>query len=429
MSHDQNIYRNLIYTSIIVLVGIVLTAWLWLAEAPHHEHGVAGHHAEHAEDEVAKGPHGGRLLQQDSFALEMKIFEQGVPPEFHIYAYYAGKKLKPGDVSLNIKLQRLDGQVDNFQFQAQNDYLRGDGEVTEPHSFDVLVNASYQGQQYTWQYANYEGRVQIANDIAQQSGVTTAIAGAQKIKETLDLTGRVTSDPNRFSQVRARFPGVVIKLQTEIGKKVRKGDALAEIQSNESLQTYVVDAPISGVIVLRNIQVGEATGEEPLFTLVDLAKVWVELDVFAKDLARVKVGQAVQITSLGGEPINGKISWLSPMAAHASQSIQARVVLPNKPHNGTRRFKPGQFVRGRITLAEHAVPLAVRRSGVQGFRDFQVVFARFDDTYEVRMLELGRSDRDWFEVLGGLKPGTEYVIENSYLIKADIEKSGASHDH
>ena len=71
----------------------------------------------------------------------------------------------------------------------------------------------------------------------------------------------------------------------------------------------------------------------------------------------------------------------------------------------------------------------MRQSAVQGFRDFQVVFARFDDVYEVRMLELGRRNHDWIEVLGGIEAGTQYVTENSYLIKADIEKSGASHDH
>ena len=75
------------------------------------------------------------------------------------------------------------------------------------------------------------------------------------------------------------------------------------------------------------------------------------------------------------------------------------------------------------------VPLAVRASALQRFRDFTVVFARVGDTYEVRMLELGRSDGAYVEVLGGLKPGTEYVTAQSYLIKADIEKSGASHDH
>jgi cobalt-zinc-cadmium efflux system membrane fusion protein len=75
------------------------------------------------------------------------------------------------------------------------------------------------------------------------------------------------------------------------------------------------------------------------------------------------------------------------------------------------------------------VELAVRQSAIQRFRDFQVVFARFGETYEVRMLELGRQNSEWAEVLAGLKPGSEYVTGNRYLITADIEKSGASHDH
>jgi cobalt-zinc-cadmium efflux system membrane fusion protein len=89
----------------------------------------------------------------------------------------------------------------------------------------------------------------------------------------------------------------------------------------------------------------------------------------------------------------------------------------------------GAFLSADIEVAEHQVPLAVRRSGLQAFRDFTVVFAKIGNEYEVRMLELGRVAGEWVEVLGGLEPGTEYVSENSYIIKADIEKSGASHDH
>jgi len=66
---------------------------------------------------------------------------------------------------------------------------------------------------------------------------------------------------------------------------------------------------------------------------------------------------------------------------------------------------------------------------LQGFRDFDVVYAKVGDTYEVRMLELGRNDDNYVEVLGGLSAGEVYVTDNSYLVKADIEKSGASHDH
>jgi cobalt-zinc-cadmium efflux system membrane fusion protein len=90
---------------------------------------------------------------------------------------------------------------------------------------------------------------------------------------------------------------------------------------------------------------------------------------------------------------------------------------------------PGTFVTGQIRVGEYAVPLAVRRKGIQTFRDWSVVYAQVGDEYEVRMLELGRSAGDWVEVLSGLDPGTRYVTHNSHLIKADIEKSGATHSH
>lgn len=416
--------KSTIYTLTVVLISAVVVAWLFL-EPPHaDDHAGDAHHAGE-EEGTPKGPKGGRLLQDGDFALEITIFEKGVPPEFHIYSYNASKAISPNDVSLTIKLGRLDGQADIFNFQPQGDYLRGDGMVAEPHSFDVTVSAMYQGKSHEWQYDNYEGRVHIANSIAEKTGIKTEKAGPRNIRETLNLTGRVQADPNRLSHVRARFAGMVRQVHRELGERVHRGDVLAEIQSNESLQNYMIKAPISGVIVRRDVQVGEATGAAPLFTIADLSKVWIELDVFDKDLDLVRTGQSVLVETLSGVSIQGRIDWLSPMAAHASQSVQARVVLANTDH----QFRPGQFVRGRVTLAEHPVALAVRKSGIQSFRDFQVVFARFDDTYEVRMLELGRSDHDWVEVLGGLKAGTAYVSENSYLIKADIEKSGASHDH
>jgi membrane fusion protein, heavy metal efflux system len=80
-------------------------------------------------------------------------------------------------------------------------------------------------------------------------------------------------------------------------------------------------------------------------------------------------------------------------------------------------------------VAQREAPLAVKTSALQPFRDFTVVFEQIGDTYEVRMLELGERHGEWAEVLGGLEPGARYVVENSYLLKADVEKSGASHDH
>ena len=111
--------------------------------------------------------------------------------------------------------------------------------------------------------------------------------------------------------------------------------------------------------------------------------------------------------------------------ATSGQSVVARVSVPNLEG----KWRPGMTVSADVTLAQREVPLAVKESGLQRFRDFTVVFAQVGETYEVRMLELGQRDGEYAEVLEGIKPGTRYVAEQSYLIRADIEKSGASHDH
>jgi cobalt-zinc-cadmium efflux system membrane fusion protein len=120
----------------------------------------------------------------------------------------------------------------------------------------------------------------------------------------------------------------------------------------------------------------------------------------------------------------GRVERLS-LIAGADQSVPARVRIDNP--QGV--FVSGGFVTGEVAVAEREVPLAVKSSGLQSFRDFTVVYERVGETYEVRMLELGQQFGDWFEVLGGLESGAQYVTENSYVIKADIDKSGASHDH
>ena len=93
------------------------------------------------------------------------------------------------------------------------------------------------------------------------------------------------------------------------------------------------------------------------------------------------------------------------------------------------RWRPGQFVEVDLATAVYDVPLAGRTDAIQDFRDFRVVYARHDGQFEVRMLQLGVSDSTYTEVLGGIRPGEPYAATNSFIVKADIGKSGATHDH
>jgi cobalt-zinc-cadmium efflux system membrane fusion protein len=273
---------------------------------------------------------------------------------------------------------------------------------------------------------SYEGRTTIDAQTARSMGIETAQAGPAPLKLQLSLSGVIQADPARVSRVRARYPGIVREVAVQPWTTVAKGALLASVQSNESLQNYAVNAPIGGVVVEHRAQVGEATGEEMLFTIVDLSRVWVELDVFQNDLTRIADNQPVEVFDLDGRKLaDGRVSRIAPLAVHGSQSVRARVVL----ENATGALRPGQFVSGRVTVNEFQSTLAVEKSALQRFRDLDVVFEQVGDTYEVRMLELGRADATRVEVLAGLDPGARYVTRNSYLIKADIEKAGASHDH
>ena len=378
-----------------------------------------------AEPEMPEGPNGGRLLVDGDFSVELAIFESGVPPEYHAWVARAGEPIELREVELAVTLGRLGGITERIDFVPAGAYLRGNRTVTEPHSFDVHVTAGHAGTVYEWEYASYEGRTVIPADVAAAAGIQTATAGPGTIEDNVTLYGVIAPDRTRVREVQARFPGAIRSVSRVIGDSVDAGDALAVIESNESLQTYTLTAPIAGVITARTADPGEQAHTEPLFEIADFSTVWAEIDVFPRERARVRVGQNATVAGPDGARVSGTVDYVAPIGDRASQSVTARVVLDN----AAGLWTPGQFVEAELTVATTQVELAVPLAALQTFRDFDVVFARVGDTYEVRMLDLGRRDTERAEVLAGLAPGTQYVVANSYLVKADIEKSGASHDH
>ena len=98
-------------------------------------------HGEASGAEPAKGPHGGRLLIDGDFALELSIFETGVPPEFRVWVTHLVMPVSPNEVDLHVTLTRLGDRKDEIGFAVQDDFLRGDTVIYEPHSFMVSIDA------------------------------------------------------------------------------------------------------------------------------------------------------------------------------------------------------------------------------------------------------------------------------------------------
>ncbi len=269
-------------------------------------------------------------------------------------------------------------------------------------------------------------QTRIADAVAIDMGIKIDTAGPRLLRQTHELTGRVHTDPARVARVRPRYAGLIQAVEARPWDVVDKDQVLARVQSNDSLQRYSLRAPIGGWVVTRNAQVGEVTGDEPLFVIADLSELWVELDVFDHDLPDIRVGQTVTIRGLHDETLaEGAIDRMSPLAIHGAQSVRARVIVPNP--DGVLR--PGQYVKADVVTGAKQVPLAVRLPALQTLDDAPVVFEKRGDEYIARPLELGARDAQYVQVLSGLEAGAPYVTGNSYLLKADIEKSGAGHHH
>jgi len=398
------------------------------------DHGEKAGHAEeaggeHAEAEEAKeGTHGGRLLEQDGYAVELAIAEDGTPPKYQAWLYQGDKPLAPTAGTVEVRLKRLGSVAENHTLTPQADgILMARTIVSEPHSFDVEVLAKVGGKTLRWTYPSYEGRTVIAEKIATESGIRVKAAAPGVIADAHEVQGLLTPVDGRVAKVMARFPGPIRSLRANVGDRVRSGQTLAVIESNLSLTNYTVSSPISGVVLARNASVGMLAGEGvAMFEIADLSELWVDLHIFGADAQHIRAGVPVTVTRMSDDvTAETTLERVLPGTATASQSTVARATIQNL--DGL--WRPGSAIKARITVAQQPGALVVPLAALQAFRDWDVVFVRVGETYEVRPVELGKRDAAQVEILSGIKAGDLVVVEQSYLVKADIEKSGASHDH
>ncbi len=488
----------------IVIVGILLVAAILLTGRNGDADEAAG---EVGALDYPRGPHGARLLSDGPLQLEMTIYETGVPPHFRIYPFDADlKPVAPSGVALQVELHRLGGRVDRIRFRPEADYLRGEGVVEEPHSFDVKVSAERSGRRHQWAYSQIEGKVRLGADEIKSAGIVINTVGSRLMVTSLELPGEVKTDETRLAHVVPRLGGVVTGVFKKEGDRVRRGEVMAVLNTREladaksaylaaaqrveftrgtmqreeglwkkkisaevdylearrsfdeavlaarlaaqtlvvlgipsgalrglasapaeSMSRHEIRAPLDGEVIARNVTIGEAvTAEEDIFTVADLSSVWVDVTVDTKNIASVRAGQEATIisTDLGSE-ISGRISYVGPLVGQETRAATARIVLPNPGG----RWRPGLFVTVRLIREATLVQQAVAADAIQKFRDWQVVFVRYGDWFEARPLELGRSDGEWVEVVKGLAPGEQYAAVNSFAVKAEIGKLGATHDH
>lgn len=332
----------------------------------------------------------------------------------------------------------------------------------------ILAEASAEGLKVN-QFKLTENAIALANVQTMKVGL-----GLSDASKKMNLSGEILVNADETATQPAHFDGRIDKLYvTSIGQQVKMGDVIAEIYSpelvvaqQELIATYqtkqeypelyqsvrkkfkfwkindqqLVEIEKTGKVKMRFAIYAHVTGTvteiavnkgahimdgHPIFKVSNLATVWAEFDVYEKQLSSIKKGMAIEITTNHNpnNKINARISYIDPVLNTSSRTVIVRARL----NNNKRDLKPGMFVQGALVLnTDSKSQISVPKTAVlwTGKRSLVYVKVPNQSVFEMRSVELGKSEGKFYEVIAGLVVGEEVVSNGTFTVDAAAQLQG-----
>lgn len=311
-----------------------------------------------------------------------------------------------------------------------------------------------------------------------QSMVVIEPVKVQPVREALRINGRLALNAMRLQQISARVAGRVEKIMVFEGAAVRAGEPIALLYSPEYVsaqnefilarntvrmlsakatadlledakvtlesarnrlrvlgvsdadvaaldksgaiqQHLVIRAPISGRLIKRSIDPGGYldTGAS-LGVVADLSSIWFQGNAYEADFARLREGQAADLTVTGqpGAPLRGRISFISPTIDPQTHTATVRIDLPNR--DGL--LKPDMYAQADVTLEQRRLPVLPRAAVVQDGAESFVILQRDEGRYERVPVKVFPADDAHLAVNSGVREGDKVVMEGSVLVDRSL---------
>ena len=178
---------------------------------------------------------------------------------------------------------------------------------------------------------------------------------------------------------------------------------------------FSLNSPIDGIVVERNATIGASVGTEAsLFKIIDLSRVWVDANVFEKDLQRVRLGQQVKLTvpAFPGSTFSGKVILVNSVVDPDTRTVKVRTEVPNPDG----RLKPDMFANVEIITDVNRAAISIPQSAVLNDNGQTVVFVAEGNGYQKRQVHTGIQNGDRVEITDGLNAGEKLVVKGNYLL-------------
>jgi cobalt-zinc-cadmium efflux system membrane fusion protein len=200
-------------------------------------------------------------------------------------------------------------------------------------------------------------------------------------------------------------------------------------ESHQVHPVITLFAPITGRVIENNAVLGDMVDQSTeILTIMDPTVLWVDAEIFERDIARVHPGQDVELSvpAYPGETFGGRISYVGDVLKEDTRTVTVRTEVENRGH----RLKPGMFADVRISLNGGRRTLSVPAEAVLDDQHGRIVFVAVDDGYIPRWVETGAQDDGYVEILGGLAEDERVVTAGSFQLKSKLhEEANAAHVH
>jgi len=271
-----------------------------------------------------------------------------------------------------------------------------------------------------------------------ESKANLEVARANYSRENRLFKKQITSE-KEYLYAKAEFIRSESALNTALETLRLLGLSDEEIKSLKWGETdhpasiFPLIAPFTGTVVEQHIVLGEfIKPEDKPYTIADLSHLWIQLDIYEKDLRWVEVGKTVDIkvNAYPDENFEGKITYVSDILDESTRAAKARVEILNMDG----KLKPGMFATAIISIpsSDNEEVIVVLSTAIQQIEGKSAVFVQEgEDSFEMRGVSLGQNSGDYVQVLKGLSPGDKVVTEGGFDLKSIHlkEELGGGHAH